>query len=309
MYNYVCDEKEIDLAGLEMRSLFGVDSDSPYTVVESSREIDPSRSPFISSRLAVWLEGADIEELIKQVNQLEPTEKTFKVMFVKNRASREEESFSFERRRSIEREVGRHIHGSADLVNPDVIYGITFHNNRWVFGTYLESQAVWLRHKNKPHSYSTSLNTRLARAVVNIAIPDPAGIRAIDPCCGIGTVVVEALSMGMDIIGSDNNPLVMAGARENIAHFGYQAEVRLQDIRNLTGHYDVAIIDLPYNLCSVLPEEEKLEILKSARSIADKVVVITIEPVEAALMAAGFRILDQCEVKKRKFSRKIVVGQ
>ncbi|GAA3334615.1 hypothetical protein GCM10020331_103270 [Ectobacillus funiculus] len=73
--------------------------------------------------------------------------------------------------------------------------------------------------EKKPHSYSTSLSTRVARAVANIAVPDPTGIKAIDPCCGIGTVLVEALSMGINIVGSDINPLVLPGARENIAHF------------------------------------------------------------------------------------------
>ena len=87
-------------------------------------------------------------------------------------------------------------------------------NDKWIFGDYVKSEAVWYRHQKKPHGYSTALNTRVARAVVNIAIPNPSNIKAIDPCCGIGTVLVEARSMGINIVGSDRNHLILPGARE-----------------------------------------------------------------------------------------------
>uniref|UniRef100_UPI0038B618DE TRM11 family SAM-dependent methyltransferase n=1 Tax=Siminovitchia acidinfaciens TaxID=2321395 RepID=UPI0038B618DE len=128
-------------------------------------------------------------------------------------------------------------------------------NGRWIFDEYVKSESVWHRHQQKPHSYSTALNTRVARAVANIAVPEPSGIKAIDPCCGIGTVLVEALSMGIDIVGSDKNPLILDGVRENIAYFGLSGKVTFTDIRDVTSHYDVAIIDLPYNLCCAITPE------------------------------------------------------
>lgn len=147
----------------------------------------------------------------------------------------------------------------------------------------------------------------MARAVANIAIPNPRGIKAIDPCCGIGTVLVETLSMGMDIVGSDRNPLVLGGARENIAHFGLSGEVTLKDIRDVTDQYDVAIIDLPYNLCSVITPEEQTEMLQSARRFAKKVVVVTVEPIDEILLKVGFAIIDRAVVKKGSFTREVIV--
>src|SRR6185369_6412097 len=97
--------------------------------------------------------------------------------------------------------------------HPERVFGIVIIGGRWYFGTYMESEAVWFHHVKKPRSYSTSLSTRVARAVANIAVPNPDGVKAIDPCCGIGTVVVEALSMGIDIVGRDINPLVVIGSR------------------------------------------------------------------------------------------------
>src|SRR5699024_12707447 len=78
----------------------------------------------------------------------------------------------------------------------------------------------------------------MARAIANIAVPYPNGVTAIDPCCGIGNVLVEALSMEIDIVGRDINPLVTRGSRENIAYFGYTCDVTTGPIADVTDHYD-----------------------------------------------------------------------
>jgi tRNA G10 N-methylase Trm11 len=302
IYNYAFPSEEKELCALEMRSFFGEDTES--SVIESTLKIDPSRSPFMRGRMDVIIEGGQLEDLIEQVKKLELNGSTFKVMYVKVAGP---EKVNFEERRQIERKVGLQIPGEPELLNPDLLFGIMNVNKRWVFGEYHSSEAVWLNHQQKPHSYSTSLSTRVARAVANVAVPDPTGVRAIDPCCGIGTVVVEALSMGIDIVASDINPLILPGTRENIAHFGYATEVTFKDIRQVTGSYDVAIIDMPYNLCSVITPEEQLEMLQSTYRFANKVVIVTIEPIDSIIGKAGFEIADRCVVRKGTFEREIIV--
>ena len=54
--------------------------------------------------------------------------------------------------------------------------------------------------------------------------------------------------MGIDIVGRDINPLVCDGSRENIAYFGLTGDVKKSAIEEIVESYDVAIIDLPYNL-------------------------------------------------------------
>ncbi|WP_310198360.1 RNA methyltransferase [Neobacillus niacini] len=299
IYTYTGYEDERSLRALEMRSLFGVESET--NVLESPIKIDPSRSPFIKERIAVIFEGESLQELLEKVGGFEVTGETFRVVFVKNGEE------SFEERRAMEREVGLQIKGVADIRNPQRLFAIMHVNGRWVFGDYVKAESIWFRHQQKPHQYSTALSTRVARAVVNIAIPDPSGVKAIDPCCGIGTVLVEALSMGIDIVGGDNNPQILAGTRENIAHFGLKGEVKFKDMREITKHYDVAIIDLPYNLCSVISPEGQLEMLQSARRFADRVVVVTVEPIDEILNRAGFVIVDRAVAKKGAFTREVIV--
>jgi len=76
---------------------------------------------------------------------------------------------------------------------PVLEYGIIKLGGHWYFGNYTKSKAKWLDHMHKPKIYSIALSTRVARAIANIAVPDTNEITVIDPCCGIGTVLVEAL--------------------------------------------------------------------------------------------------------------------
>ncbi|MBU7593397.1 RNA methyltransferase [Metabacillus halosaccharovorans] len=287
-----------------MRSLFGFHTET--NVLESSVQINPSRSPFIKERIDVIYKADCLEDLVQKVSGYQ-VEKTFKVIVIEHSQATDLQKIGFEKRRKIEREIGLQLSGQGDLQNPDQLFAVIKVKDRWVFGHYTNSESIWLFHQKKPNNYSTALSTRVARAVVNIAVPTVADKKVIDPCCGAGTVMIEALSMGIDIVGSDLNPLVTRPARENIAYFGYKAKVLLRDIRDVTGSYDVAIIDMPYNLCSVLEPETQLEMLKSARGFAGKVVVITTETIDSLIERAGFTIADRCVAKKGSFSRQILV--
>ncbi|MFD0676389.1 MULTISPECIES: TRM11 family SAM-dependent methyltransferase [unclassified Paenibacillus] len=300
LYTFICHEDERELCSLELRTLFGAEPRAGY--IQSDRSIDPSRSPFIKQRLAVMYSGGSLEEIAHQVEALELGTSTFKVTYVEA-----EGAAAYDEQRSIERQLGARIRGKADMRKPQRLLGVAYAEGRWLFGDCRSSEAVWLRHNAKPQHYSTALSTRVARAVANIAVPQPAGVKAIDPCCGIGTVLIEALSMGIDIIGRDINPLAVRGARANLLHYGFADTVAIGDIRALTGSYDAAIVDLPYNLCSKLSQEEQLEMLQSARRLARRVVIIATDTIDSAIMQAGFTLTDRCVVKKGNFSRHIIL--
>ncbi|RBW70025.1 RNA methyltransferase [Bacillus taeanensis] len=305
IYTYSCHEDERFLCCLEMRSFFGFDTES--AVLESSICIDPSRSPFIKERIDVIYKGTGLEDIVEQVKNLKIVDRTFKVIMIENSDLADSEKVSFEERRMIERNIGLKIEGKVDLVNPEQLFGIMKGREGWVFGSCLKSKPVWLHHQKKPQNYSTALSTRVARAVVNIAVPNVNDIKVIDPCCGIGTVLIEALSMGIDIVGSDTNPFAAIGARENMAYFGFKGKVLLRDIRDVKGSFDAAVIDMPYNLCSVLAPEEQLEMLQSARKFAKKVVIVTVETIDDLIEKAGFVIVDRSVAKKGRFTRQVIV--
>lgn len=305
IYTYAYNEDECSLCHLEMRSFFGIDTTS--NIIRSSIDIDPSRSPFMKERIEIMYEGDNLPEILQQVEAIQLNGSTFKVIFNKINDLDPSVKIEYDDRRIIERDLGLHIDGEADVHHPDHTFGIITLGGRWYFGKYMKNEPIWFQHMKKPRNYSIALGTRLARAAVNIAIPKPIGITAIDPCCGIGTVVIEALSMGIHIVGRDLNPHIIQGARANTAHFGYETELTLGDICDVHSSYDVAILDMPYNLFSSTTPEEQLSLLQHTRRFANKVVIITIETMDEMIAEAGFVITDRCVAKKRSFSRQIIV--
>ncbi|KMY32537.1 RNA methyltransferase [Lysinibacillus xylanilyticus] len=305
IYTYVHHVDEYDLCRMEMRSFFSLDSQSNYII--SNIKIDPSRSPFIQERLEVLYEENSVENIKTLVKDLNINEVTFKVVCLNSMDIGETKKVPHSERRLIEREIGLCIDGEPDLNHPEIVFGLILIDGIWYFGKYMKSESIWLKHLHKPNSYSTALSTRVARAVANIAVPHPQNIRAIDPCCGIGTVVIEALSMGINIEGRDLYYNVCKGARENITYFGLTGKITVGPIAEVTEHYDVAIIDLPYNLFTHSSPEDQFDIIKHARRIADKVIVVTIETIDDMIEDAGFIIKDRCVTKKQSFLRQILL--
>jgi len=289
---------------MEMRSFFNIDSQSNYLI--SPIKIDPSRSPFIQDRMEVLFEENSVENIKTLVKDI-INETTFKVVCLNDMDLGETKKIPQSERRLIEREIGLCMEGEPDLHEPKIVFGLMLLDGIWYFGKHMKSKSIWLNHLHKPNSYSTALSTRVARAVANIAVPQPQNIRAIDPCCGIGTVVIEALSMGINMEGRDLYYNVCKGSRENIAYFGLTAKITVGPISEVTEHYDVAIIDLPYNLFTHSSTEDQFAILKHARRIADTVVVVTIETIDDMIKGAGFIIKDRCVAKKQSFLRQILL--
>lgn len=76
-------------------------------------------------------------------------------------------------------------------------------------------------------------------------------------------------------------------------------------MRELSGHYDVAILDLPYNHCSVLPAAERQQMLAALTRLCQKAVIVSVEPIKEELQQLGATILDSAIVAKTHFKRDI----
>lgn len=301
IYTFACHESEQGLCMLELRELLGHEPEPESLWILSEREINPDRSPFISSRMEVLFTGDTIQEIAEQASSIQLTDSTFKVVYIKAG-----DKLSYEEQRAVERLVGGRITGTADMKSPDVTFGLLSHKGNWMLGLCHFPERAWLSHKQKPQNYSTGLSSRIARALVNIAAPETEGIRMLDPCCGMGNVLIEALSMGITIEGCDINPLAVRGARVNLEHYGYSDKhVSLRDMNDLEGHFNTAILDLPYNVCSVFPLEDKLRMLTSLRRLADRAVIVSTEPLEGPLLETGWQVLGHVQVSKGTFVRDI----
>ncbi len=296
---------ERDLALLEQRAFFGTCNEE--NVVFSNVCVDPSRSPFMRERIEIIESAVSIEALAEKMSAHSAGAKTFRVQCLNDIAFGDTAKLPHNERRHAEREIALVIDGDPELKAPELQYGLLYYAGVWHIGYYTKSESVWLKHVHKPQSYSTALSTRVARTIANIAAPVIEDARMIDPCCGIGTVIVEALSMGMNIVGRDVNPFVCMGSRKNIAHFGYETTITKGPIQEVDEHYDVAIIDLPYNLFTSASRDDQFEIIRHAHRIADKVVIVTIENIDDLISDVGMEIMDRGIARKQSFEREILV--
>lgn len=292
---------ETQLCKMEMKYLFNIVPEEKFFF--SNIYVAPSRSAFIKHCLLVKHSADSLEELAQLVLDKRIAYDDFKVRYV----NLDDRSIPYDERRKIEYIIGYNIEGEADVHNPKTLLGVANINGKWLFGLLEENEAEWNAHFVKPFNYSNALNVRVARALVNIAIANNLKCRLIDPCCGIGTVVIEALSMGIDVQGCEINPYIAENAKRNLEFFGYKDVITQGSMHDISDKFDAAVVDLPYGVFNPTTLEEQLGIINTTRRLADQAVFITFEDMDEHFMAAGFKILDKCQTNKGKFVRYITV--
>ena len=170
-----------------------------------------------------------------------------------------------------------------------------------------ETDASFRRHDGKPWTTSSSLDGRFARALVNL-VPDARSI--LDPCCGAGSIVIEAASLGVDAYGVDWKPAMAGMTRENLAHFGYDATVTQTDSRMYEQTVDAVVADLPYGHAIDADERTIRTILE--RCVDNAPIGVFVAPADFTLWleAAGYVDVDVCTVNKRAgFTRWVHVAR
>ena len=297
--NYSKEEKALCL--LEMKSLFDQEPSKKY--LYSPRNIDPSRSPFFKLRISVLCSASSFEELVPLVREKQITCGNFKFA----RFKVEDGELDYATWLHSVSELGKVIHAQVDMHNPSIQYGITIVDGLWLFGIYEKNENPWVQHNSKPYTNSNSLETRTARAIVNIAIGGQVRATLVDPCCGIGTVVLEALSLSVAVTGYEISWIIANQAKQNVAYFGYDPCIVHETMHRIAEQYDVAILDLPYGLFSHVTHTQQKAIIASARRITKKLVIITSVDMDEDITDAGFTIVERCTVTKRAFTRYVRV--
>jgi tRNA (guanine10-N2)-dimethyltransferase len=292
---------EESLCKMEIKCLFGRVPLKKYFF--SYHYVNPSRSPFIKQCLTIACQATTLDSLVEKIESDKVAYDNFKVRFVKF----EDKEIEYAERLKAEHTIGYAIKGLAQIHDPEVNLGITKVNDKWFFGIYEKNKFTWKIHDNKPYNYSNSLSVRVAQAIINIAVKNNLGCKVVDPCCGIGTVVIEGLSQGIDIVGYEINPLIAEKAKKNLYYFEFEDVITNRDMHTIEDKYDVAIIDLPYGLFNPTTLEEQTALIRTARRISDKLVLVTMENMDEQIKTSGFNIVGRCHVTKGKFIRYITI--
>ncbi len=288
-----------DLCDLEMKSIFGFIPRNKFFT--TSIYIDPSRSIFIKGCLAILYLENSLEDLERAIRNDQLFYEDYKIRFIKL-----DDDVKYEDRLKALRAIGFAIEGNFALHNPSIKLALTKINKKWIFGHYIKNDSTWIDRKQKPFNYSYALDNKIAKTLINIAIGNNFNLNVVDPCCGIGTVIIEGRYMGVDIKGFDVNQNVVNKCNKNLKFFGFNDNVKNKNILDITNLYDVAIVDLPYGKFSKTSLKEQTLIIKKTKQIARKAIIVSMDDMSELINACGFTIIEKCFVQKRdKFSRYI----
>ena len=169
--------------------------------------------------------------------------------------------------------------------------------DRVLFGEVVaETDASYRRHDSKPWTTSSSLDGRFARALVNLV---PTARSVLDPCCGAGSIVLEAAALGLEAHGVDWKPAMVGMTRKNLAHFGYAATVMQADSRVHHQVADAIVTDLPYGQAIEADEPTIRAILERGAELAPEAVYVARADITQWLRAASYSEVEVYTVRKR----------
>jgi tRNA (guanine10-N2)-dimethyltransferase len=148
----------------------------------------------------------------------------------------------------FERLIGTMISGRVSLDNPDTEYRAVLSEDRCYFGKVLfriNRGAYDIRNPGKRDFFHPGvMMPRMARTLINLTC-SKAGDILLDPFCGTGGILIEDEMLGMHVVGSDFDPMMVFGSRQNVMH----PDLMLAEASHIPiGNHaiDAVVTDFPY---------------------------------------------------------------
>jgi tRNA (guanine10-N2)-dimethyltransferase len=165
--------------------------------------------------------------------------------------------------KEFERMIGTMIAGPVSLKNPGIEFRAILSEDRCYFGKVLftfDRGSYDVRNPGKRDFFHPGvMMPRMARTLVNIARVKHDDT-TLDPFCGTGGILIEADLLGAYAIGSDFDPLMVSGSRQNLA----AAELMLADATQLpfSDHtIDAVVTDFPYGQSVCIKKDDTMDTL------------------------------------------------
>ena len=150
--------------------------------------------------------------------------------------------------REFERLIGTMISGPVSLDTPETEYRAILSEDRCYFGKVLfcpNRGAYDLRNPGKRDFFHPGvMMPRMARTLINLTCAKN-GDLLLDPFCGTGGILIEAEMLGMRTLGSDFDPMMICGSRQNVT----SSDLMLADATDLpfgNQSLDAVVTDFPY---------------------------------------------------------------
>lgn len=295
-------------------------------VVFASQAVDVARSAYLLNCVSIEAQGGSLEELVEDCRRQDIRYEGFQITFLRPPPRVKA------RTNEVVLPVANAITGQPDLTNPKVRLAVVAMRQpsegpsfsrpgcdtgrlklgpsdggeRWILGRIIsQGENRWVEGMVRPIHFSSALPQRFSRALVNLAAAP--GDTLIDPCCGIGTPLIEAMEAGVVAFGADTNPKMLRGLAQNLKHFGLPLRLFRADARQLVGHYDAAVLDFPYGRNLLLDKNLCRDILTPLKQAVKRAAVVSAQPLEDVLAEVGFRLVRYLTVHKGQMVRHVHV--
>jgi len=197
----------------------------------------------------------------------------------------------------LERLIGSGIDGPVSLSSPEEEYRAVFSGDHCYLGKVLcridRGSFAYRDPVRRPFFHPGVMMPIMARSLVNLSLVEE-GDLFYDPFCGTGGGMLEADMLGVRVIGSDMDPVMIAGCRQNLP----DSELASADATCLPmkdNSVDAVVTDLPYGQ-SVCIRAESMEKLYD-RSLAE--IRRVLKPGRRAVVVTH---LDITEIAARYFT-------
>ena len=249
-------------------------------LLRSDRRADVRHAAFVTAGVEIVASAATSSELVTRVRSAGIRAERFWIESKKIPGSLDVP------RVNTSRDLGAHIEGEADSRNPtDRFLLVATGEGFWFGKSFSIGESRWRRFRGKPYGYVRALPSRISRVTVNlVATP---GDRVVDPCCGSGSILIEAADMGLRAEGFDIASRMVEIANANLAHFGFRGDVKQCDVREVHGEWDAVIADLPYGHIGNYADADSAELIPHLLRLAPRAAIVHSQDCSAHFEALG----------------------
>ncbi len=280
-----------ELVSQECYSLTGVEPDGDG-VANCYRIEKIADSAYLRLGVRTIAEAITLDELVHKIISLSLKPLSFRISFLNldsNKVLHKSQCITA---------ISNAILSAPDLRNPDVQYLLGIQKDKlWLGEVLIQNKHLYQAHDSKPYQISSSLPSRLARALINLVVGRANSI--LDPFCGSGSILLEAQAVRLQVYGMDINPKMVGMTRQNLAYFNYSGIVEQGDAVICDMKADAIVTDLPYGRELQENQDHLREILPHLSRLAPVAVYVSERDISDWLTQAGYENIRIYKVRKR----------
>jgi predicted RNA methylase len=301
LYSVAAHPTDVALAEAEAEALLGAARVGERTWVSRER-VDAARTAYFTYGAELLHRGSAFAELLDYLDRHPVAAEGFAI-----------DARKWPRRggpagQTLCGEIAARVCGIPDLDAPRTEFALVLDTDQWFLGRIVSrNRTDWEARTHKPEHFSGAIGPQPARAAVNMVAR--AGDTIVDPCCGSGTIVLEAESIGVRAAGFDLAPIMPRRARVNARYLGIAALFGRGDVRSLAGRFDAVVTNLPYDKMLQADEGFYRDALANIARLAPRVAFYAGRDLSEVASAAGIEIERTAAQATRSIIRVLHIGR